>query len=461
MLANAVRLCDAKFGNLFLYEDGGLRVVASHDLPPAFAEARRRSPLHPPPGTGLCEAIETKQTVHVADLAAAQPYAQRHPAVVEAVELGGIRTFVAVPMLKDNELIGMIVIYRQEVRPFTDAQIALLTNFASQAIIAIENARLLNELRELLAQQTATSQVLQVISTSPGELGPIFQSMLENATRICEAKFGNLLLYEGEVFRVAAMDGAPPAWDELRRRNPMLPAAGKHPLARVIATRQVQHIADFRLEEGYVEGEPGPVALVEAAGARTVLVVPMLKQNELLGAIAIYRQEVLPFTDKQIALVQNFASQAVIAIENARLLSELRQRTEDLSESLQQQTAAPRCSRSSAARHLIYSRFSKRVTESCAQALRGGRRASIFRIDGRVLGWWRPSNGLRRFKEWVAKPAHSKRPKGACSVAPQFKGNHPNSGCPGRSRIHLSGRKTRASARCSGFPILKGILSAR
>jgi GAF domain-containing protein len=332
MLANAVRLCDAKFGNLFLYEDGGLRVVASHDLPPAFAEARRRSPLHPPPGTGLCEAIETKQTVHVADLAAAQPYAQRHPAVVEAVELGGIRTFVAVPMLKDNELIGMIVIYRQEVRPFTDAQIALLTNFASQAIIAIENARLLNELRESLAQQTATSQVLQVISTSPGELGPIFQSMLENATRICEAKFGNLLLYEGEVFRVAAMDGAPPAWDELRRRNPMLPAAGKHPLARVIATRQVQHIADFRLEEGYAEGEPGPVALVEAAGARTVLVVPMLKQNELLGAIAIYRQEVLPFTDKQIALVQNFASQAVIAIENARLLNELR-------ESLQQQTA--------------------------------------------------------------------------------------------------------------------------
>jgi two-component system, NtrC family, sensor kinase len=125
MLANAVRLCGAKFGNLFLHEGGGLRVVASHDLPPAFAEARRRSPLHPPPGTGLCEAIETKQTVQVADLAAAQPYAERHPAVVEAVELGGIRTFVAVPMLKDNELIGMIVIYRQEVRPFTDKQIAL------------------------------------------------------------------------------------------------------------------------------------------------------------------------------------------------------------------------------------------------------------------------------------------------------------------------------------------------
>jgi GAF domain-containing protein len=244
---------------------------------------------------------------------------------------------VAVPMLKESELIGAIVIYRQEVRPFTDKQIELLTSFANQAVIAIENTRLLNELRqrtddlsESLEQQTATSEVLRVISSSPGELEPVFQAMLANATRLCEANFGSLYLYEGDAFRIAGMHNAPPAYEKVRRREPVMDSA--HPafqaiLGRLAKTKEIVHIADLLAVPGTERG-----ALARFAGARTLVAVPMLKEGKLIGAIVIYRQEVRPFTDKQIELVQNFAAQAVIAIENTRLLNELR-------ETLQQQTA--------------------------------------------------------------------------------------------------------------------------
>jgi GAF domain-containing protein len=242
-------------------------------------------------------------------------------------------------MLKDNELLGAINILRQEVRPFTEKQIELVKNFAAQAVIAIENARLLNELRqrttdlsEALEQHTATSEVLRVIRSSPGELEPVFQSMLENATRICEAKFGTLFRFEGKVFHLAACAGAPLEYIEFhRRRGPFQPTSGSH-LERVMLTKQVSHTADDA-----AEAFPGMAARL--AGARSLIVVPMLKEDALIGAIIIYRQEVRPFSDKQIALVQNFAAQAVIAIENTRLLNELRQRTTDLTESLEQQTA--------------------------------------------------------------------------------------------------------------------------
>src|SRR5262249_36538976 len=198
-------------------------------------------------------------------------------------------------------------------------------NFANQAVIAIENTRLLNELRESLQQQTATSEVLQVISTSPGELEPVFKAMLENAVRICEASFGNLLLYEGDVFRHVALHNAPKAWAADSERDPVPPRRSAHILYRVADTRKVAHVADIA-----AENPDEPIAKI--AGARTLLIVPMLKENELIGAIAVYRQEVRPFNDNQIDLVRNFAAQAVIAIENPRLLNELR-------ESLQQQTA--------------------------------------------------------------------------------------------------------------------------
>ena len=206
-----------------------------------------------------------------------------------------------------------------------------MNTFADQALIAIENTRLLNELRESLQQQTATADVLKVISSSPGELEPVFAALLENATRICEATFGNLSLYSGETFQNVALHNPPAGYAERGLGEVIRP----HPesgLAYVARTKQLAHIDDIRKQPPYLKGDPAVVGLADVAGARTLLIVPMLKESTLVGTIAIYRQEVRPFTDKQIELVQNFAAQAVIAIENTRLLSELR-------ESLQQQTA--------------------------------------------------------------------------------------------------------------------------
>jgi GAF domain-containing protein len=342
ILANATRICEAKFGSMYLSEGDAVRIAAMHNVPPSFVEERRRNPLiRPSPDTTLGRALATKQTVQIADV-------QNEPAYVNApsgftgaqlAKLAGARTVVVVPMLKESDLVGVIIIYRQEIRPFSDKQIELVQNFASQAVIAIENTRLLNELRqrtddlsEALEQQTATSEVLRVISSSPGELEPVFEAMLANAVRICDANFGYLLLYDGNAFRFAALHGAPPAYDELRRREPVFRVRANSPLGRLAATKQIQRIADIREEQAYLERQGLTVGLVELAGARTLIVVPMLKENELVGAIGIYRKEVRPFTDKQIELVKNFAAQAVIAIENTRLLNELR-------ESLERQTA--------------------------------------------------------------------------------------------------------------------------
>jgi signal transduction histidine kinase len=261
----------------------------------------------------------------VPDLRTDPSYLIGDPLPVAAADVASVRTLLGVPMLRDTEVVGFIGIYRKEIRPFTEKQVALVTNFAAQAVIAIENTRLLNELRQSLEQQTATSEVLKVISSSPGELELVFQALLENATRICEAKFGTLFQYDGELLHRVAGIGTPPALVEFQeKRGPFKPQTSLR-LNRLLQTKAVCHTADELSEL-----EPGPPA--KYGGARSILGVPMLKEEEFVGAIVIYRQEVRPFTDKQIELVQNFAAQAVIAIENTRLLNELR-------ESLQTQTA--------------------------------------------------------------------------------------------------------------------------
>jgi hypothetical protein len=220
--------CEAKFGTMYLWEGNAIRPVALHNAPPTFAKARTRDRLfRPAPDSPVGRLGITKEIVHIADVKSLKSYVAGDPSLTEPVDLGGYRTVLAVPMLKANELIGAIAIYRQEVRPFTDKQVALVKNFAAQAVIAIENARLLNELRESLQQQTAASEVLQTISSSPGDLDPVFKAMLENATRVCGAKFGVMFYYQDGTLRPAAELNIPKAFSEfIRQRGPFQPAPG-------------------------------------------------------------------------------------------------------------------------------------------------------------------------------------------------------------------------------------------
>ncbi len=343
ILEKAHSLCGAPFGGLLTYDGEFFRLAAERNVPPAWAEWVR-GPFRPGPKHPLSRFVKGEAPFQIEDL---QELARvtDEPMPRAGVELGGIRTLLYVPLRKDGVLFGVITAYRKEVRLFTDKQISLLQNFAAQAVIAIENTRLLNELRqrtddlsESLEQQTATSEVLQVISSSPGELETVFEAMLANATRICGAKFGTLYLYDGDAFHAAAFHNAPPAFIQERKRAPLYPGPNTS-LGLAARTKQVAQIVDITKWKSYLQRDPFAVAGADLGGYRTVVSVPMLKEDKLIGAISVYRQEVRSFTDKQIELVKNFAAQAVIAIENARLLNELRQRTDDLSESLQQQTA--------------------------------------------------------------------------------------------------------------------------
>jgi two-component system, NtrC family, sensor kinase len=386
LLENAVRICEANFGGLFLYEGVGLHFAAGHNVPPAFAEVRRRGLFHPPPGNPVGDVIRTKQTAHVADLAATGLYVERHPATVTAVELGGVRTVVAVPMLKDNELIGVIAIFRQEVRPFTDKQIELVTTFADQAVIAIENVRLFDdvqkrtrELTESLEQQTATSEVLQVISSSLTDTQPVFDAIVHSGLKLFPDAAIAIALPDGDRIRAAAIAERDPerveAW---KGRFP-------HPLSRdymhgtAILDRRLIDVPDAEAHAA------GPFATgvknFLASGYRAITIMPMIRGDAAIGAMSVARLTPGPLSAKQIELLRTFADQAVIAIENVRLFDAEQRRTRDLSESLQQQTAT-----ADVLKVISRSTFDLQVVLdtllSSAIRLCGTEQGMIFRYDG-------------------------------------------------------------------------------
>jgi GAF domain-containing protein len=340
LLESAARLCDADRAAITQPKDGVLEFAASFGFPPEFTKVMNKVKFVAGKGTVTGRVLLEGKYVQIDDVLADPEYS-----LLEQQSVGKYLTVLCVPLTREGIPVGVITLTRNVVRPFTEKQIELVSTFADQAVIAIENARLLNELRqrtddltESLEQQTATSEVLRVISSSPGELQPVFDAMLENAVRICDATYGNIYSRDEGIFRLAASYKTPQAFTEYRRRNPMT-GSGAHWADPMLRSKAEVHIADLALETGFIERDPSFVAAVGLGGARSALAVPMLKEGEIIGAFALARQEVRPFTEKQIALVTNLAAQAVIAIENTRLLNELHGRTADLTESLKQQTA--------------------------------------------------------------------------------------------------------------------------
>jgi GAF domain-containing protein len=312
---------------MFLYDGEAFHIAALHGVSPAYAEARRGALVvrHFRPDLPLARIARTNEPIHIADARLEQSYIERDPRWVETVDLTGVRSLVVVPMLKESSLIGAIGVYRQEVRPFTDKQIELVANFAAQAVIAIENTRLLNELRESLAQQTATSEVLDVIGRSAFDLHAVFETVVQRSAQLSGVAQARsvIMRFDGELMRNVAFFNVPPNVREWLVQNPLRPARGSA-AARAALERRTIQIPDILADPEY------SYAAKAIEPYRTVLAVPILKTDELLGVILIYLLEVKPFTDRQIALVETFADQAAIAIENGRLLDALRLRTADL-----------------------------------------------------------------------------------------------------------------------------------
>jgi GAF domain-containing protein len=396
-------------------EGASYYAAATYQHTPEFIESQKGILFEPGRGGVVGRVLLEAKSVQISDVFDDPEYVFR-----EFAKRGGFRTILGVPLVQEGAPIGVFVLHRAVVKPFTEEQVKLVESFAAQAVIAIENARLLNELRqrtadltertadltEALEQQTATSEVLRVVSSSGGDVEPVFATMLDKAVRICEASFGNIYRWDGKALQLVATHNTPPAFAEARSRLPLRPGTNSL-IGRMLATNALVHIADVASTQAYEQKVPETVAAVELGGVRTILGVPMHHESALIGSFTLYRKEVRPFTDKQIELVKNFAAQAVIAIENARLLNELHQRTDDLSETLEQQTASAKVfeviSRSAFDLHAVF----ETVAESSVRLCEADR-AFIFQYDGELLQMKAFYNASPELADWVRE--HPVRP---------------------------------------------------
>src|SRR5437660_1459326 len=325
MLERATRICEANFGVLFRFNDDFVEATAMLGVPPAFAELLQAGPFIADQGSGLGRVARTKQLVHILDARAEhEVWVERDPYFVTATELSGARTLLIVPMLNEDKLVGAIAIYRQEVRLFSEKQVELVTNFANQAVIAIEKLRLLNELRQSLQQQTATADVLKVISRSAFDLQTVLDTLVQSAARLCDAESASIHRPQDNSYPYVASYGLSPEYDEYMRRHPLVAGRGTV-LGRAVTECKPTQVTDVEADPEYTlkEGQ-------KLAGFRTVVGIPLLREGVPIGVIMLTRNTVRPFTDKQIELATTFADQAAIAIENVRLFDEIQEKSRQL-----------------------------------------------------------------------------------------------------------------------------------